>query len=227
MKEQEWLLSQEPVPMMTTLSYHLKRARTKDGRRRLRLFGCACCRSLIHLFPDEPFWSVVDVAERLAEGAATQAELDAALEGAGPVRREGEADHVWQARNCLHVAVGRLRESAANTTDACFWIRTALHRLRADEAAEAAVQASLVRDIFGNPFRPLPAVDPAWLAWNGGAAVGLARTISAERRFEEMPVLADALEEAGCGDEHLLAHLRGPGPHCRGCHVIDLLTGRF
>jgi hypothetical protein len=53
MTEQEWLRSPEPELMVTTLSYHLKRARTKDGRRKLRLFGCACCRRVVHLFPDE------------------------------------------------------------------------------------------------------------------------------------------------------------------------------
>jgi hypothetical protein len=86
----------------------------------------------------------------------------------------------------------------------------------------------LLRCIVGNPFRPLPPIPPAVLAWNGGIAVRMAKDIDAARDFrpERMGVLGDALEEAGLDDGDVLSHLRGPGPHCRGCHVVDLLTGR-
>jgi ATP-dependent Clp protease ATP-binding subunit ClpA len=66
-------------------------------------------------------------------------------------------------------------------------------------------------------------VDPAWLAWNGGTVIGLARAINAERRWEDLPVLADALEEAGCTDGEILAHCRQPAEHSRHCWVMDLL----
>jgi hypothetical protein len=222
MTEQEWLTSQEPELMVPPVSYHLKRARTTEGRRKLRLFGCACCRRVAHLFPEEPWWPLVALAEKLADGAARQSDLDAFLESAGLIPREGEADHVRRGRECLLLAVGRLSEPAAKAALACSWIRIALGWLKAEEAAESAVQADLLRCIFGNPFRP-PIIDPSWIAWNGGAVVGLAGTIYEERRFEDMPVLADALEAAGCFDEEVLGHLRGPGPHARGCFVIDLL----
>jgi hypothetical protein len=78
----------------------------------------------------------------------------------------------------------------------------------------------LIRCIFGNPFRPPPALDTACRT---PAVVALARAIYEERRFEEMPVLADALEEAGCTDEDFLGHLRGPGDHARGCWPLDLV----
>src|SRR5262249_40206059 len=80
-------------------------------------------------------------------------------------------------------------------------------------------QAGLVRCLFGTPFRPA-ALPPAVLAWNVGTAVKLARVIADQRRWEDLPVLADALEEAGCNDAAVLAHCRGPGPHARGCHVL-------
>jgi hypothetical protein len=83
----------------------------------------------------------------------------------------------------------------------------------------------LVRDIFGNPFRPV-SVDPAWLRWNDGTAVAIARRVYDERRFEDLPILADALEEAGCTSGDILEHCRGPGPHVRGCWVVDLLLGK-
>jgi hypothetical protein len=79
-----------------------------------------------------------------------------------------------------------------------------------------------LRDIVGNPFRPT-AVEPAWLTWNGGMVTTLARTIYDEHAFDRLPILADALEDACCDDAAILAHCRGPGPHVRGCWVVDLL----
>ena len=81
---------------------------------------------------------------------------------------------------------------------------------------------SVLRDITGNPFR-LVTVAPSWLT---STAAGLASSIYEERAFDRMPVLADALEGAGCDHPDILAHGRGPGPHTRGWFVIDLLTGR-
>ncbi|HEY1381779.1 MAG TPA: hypothetical protein VGF55_33580 [Gemmataceae bacterium] len=83
----------------------------------------------------------------------------------------------------------------------------------------------MLRDIFGNPFRPV-AVEPAWLAWNHGTVPAIARRVYDERRFEDLPILADALEDAGCTNADLLAHCRGGGPHVRGCWAVDLLLGK-
>ncbi len=99
----------------------------------------------------------------------------------------------------------------------------------AAKAARAAAEAEvcrLLREFFGNPFRPAPAIDPSWLAWNGRLVSRLAHDAYDRRRFEELPVLADALEEAGCDEADLLGHLRGPGPHARGCWALDLLLGK-
>jgi hypothetical protein len=95
----------------------------------------------------------------------------------------------------------------------------------AERKAEEGRQAALLRCIFGNPFR-LAALDPAWLAWNDGCAPKLAAAIYDGRRFADLPILADALEDAGCCDAAILAHCRAPGEHVRGCWVVDLLTGR-
>ena len=104
-----------------------------------------------------------------------------------------------------------------------------------DETAtllEEFAQANLVRCVFGNPFRPKPAVEPGWLAWNGGVVASLAGRIYDERQLPlgtldagQLAVLADALEDAGATDAGLLAHLRSPGPHVRGCFALDLLLG--
>jgi hypothetical protein len=84
--------------------------------------------------------------------------------------------------------------------------------------------AELVREIFGNPFRPVT-LDPRWLDWNESVVPRIARVIYRKRCFRNMPILADALEEAGCNDEELLMHCRASVEHVRGCWVVDLLRG--
>src|SRR5262249_7539023 len=85
--------------------------------------------------------------------------------------------------------------------------------------------ASLFRDVFGNPFRS-PKVDLSWLTWSGGTIPKLARVTYDERRFADLPILADALEEAGCTEAAVLGHCRGRGPTGRGWWVGDLLLGK-
>jgi len=87
---------------------------------------------------------------------------------------------------------------------------------------DGLMRSRLLREIFGNPFRPV-AFDPTWLT---PAVVELAQTIYDDRTFDHMPELADALEQAGCDNAEVLAHLRGPGPHVRGCWALDLILGK-
>jgi hypothetical protein len=99
--------------------------------------------------------------------------------------------------------------------------------------AEEQRQASFLRDLFGDPFRPSPALPPAVLAWNDGTVRRLAQAIYEDRRMPEgllgagrLAILADALLDAGCEDEGLIGHCREPGPHVRGCWAVDLILGR-
>lgn len=87
---------------------------------------------------------------------------------------------------------------------------------------EWAARAELLRDVWGNLFAPF-AFDAAWLFWQERAVPKLARAIYTEGAFHHLPILADALEEAGCNDARILDHLRGPSPHSRGCHVLDAI----
>jgi hypothetical protein len=82
-------------------------------------------------------------------------------------------------------------------------------------------QVALLRDVF-EPFFPGP-IEPAWRT---AEVVRLAEGIYEERAYERMPILADALLDAGCADERLLDHCRGEGPHLRGCWVVDLFLGK-
>ncbi|HEX5269104.1 MAG TPA: hypothetical protein VFW33_01390 [Gemmataceae bacterium] len=78
---------------------------------------------------------------------------------------------------------------------------------------------------MGNPFRP-PTMEATWLAWNGGLLPRIAEEIYKDRAFDRLPILSDALLDAGCDNEDLLAHLRGGGPHVRGCWAVDLILGK-
>jgi hypothetical protein len=91
-------------------------------------------------------------------------------------------------------------------------------------AAERKVQADILRELVGNPYRPI-ARDPAWRRWNGRALLVLAGEMYESRDFRLVPLLADMLEDAGVTDPQLLDHLRGPGPHTRGCFAVDLVLG--
>jgi hypothetical protein len=84
------------------------------------------------------------------------------------------------------------------------------------------VHAALLRDIFANPFRPV-AINPAWRTSN---VTALAQSIYDERAFDRLPILADALEDAGCDNVDILNHCRQPGEHVRGCWVVDLVLGK-
>src|SRR5262249_37405445 len=91
------------------------------------------------------------------------------------------------------------------------------------DLSEGDAQRELLRDVFGNPFRGV-AIDPAWLRWQGGLVARLARDVYASRRLDEMPVLGDALEDGGCGDQHILSHCRAASLHARGCWLLDALS---
>jgi hypothetical protein len=92
-------------------------------------------------------------------------------------------------------------------------------------AAKRGEQCSLLRDIFGNPFNTTT-LAPPWLTWHGGLLDSMAQRMYDSRDFSDMPVLADALEEAGCQDQDILGHCRSGGEHVRGCWVVDLLLGK-
>lgn len=95
-------------------------------------------------------------------------------------------------------------------------------RLQAGDEDEERIQCELLRDIFGNPFRPV-AFPPQWRT---GTAHSLARQMYESRDFSTIPILADALQDAGCDSDDILSHCRGPGPHVRGCWVVDLVLGK-
>jgi hypothetical protein len=196
--------------------------------RKLGLFKVACCRHIWHLIPGKRARAVVEVAERYADGEATLEEVEAAgnamLKRKRPTTAEilleilAELTHEEPAANTDLVAYKCVMAAGGEAADA---VPEVQHLDTYDRAAqeEEDDQATLLRDIAGNPFRRV-AFTPAWRT---PAVTTLARVIYNERRFEDLPILADALEEAGCMNSEILNHCRGPGPHTRGCWVVDAI----
>jgi hypothetical protein len=190
----------------------------KASERKLRLFAVACCRRIWHLLSDRSK-QVVQVAERFAEGLATNEER---LDAINSVR--------WYMRGYPHAvrtraAVRAASEDAHDAAHATGHVVYALAgRAAVPRAGALAAHCCLLRDII-NPFR-LTLTDPAWIAWDGCVVKDMAQTIYEERAFGRLPILADALEDAGCTSEELLAHCREPGEHVRGCWAVDVLLGK-
>src|SRR5262245_37363326 len=232
MDEQRWLSCSDPQALVDYL-----RSSGAASDRKARLFAVACCRRIWHLLTDERSRAGVDTRERYDDGVATRDEWFAAASAAGLARDDARApfrltpdvdEHApecataWAAGAASLAANGNYHASgklAANAS-AC----AAGDDWHAGYGSERAAQASLLRCIFGNPFRPL-VIDPSWLTLN---VLALAGTAYSESDFSDalMRVLADALEDAGCTSDAVLSHLRGGGAHVKGCHVLDLLLGK-
>ncbi len=192
MDESEWLVSDDPPAMLKAIG-------NKPNERKLRLYSCGCVRAVWSHLKDDRSRAVVELGERHADDTVLV-----------EVRREA-IDAAYQA------AVGRRTWAVWSAMSTL-----ADHHLEARRCAPRRTGADLLRDIFGNPFRPVT-FSPAW---RSETVVALASGIYAERAFDRMPILADALEEAGCDHADVLSHCRGPGPHTRGCWVVDGVLGK-
>jgi hypothetical protein len=203
--------------------------------RKLRLFACACCRQLPGLYGNKHLVEAIEVVERYADGRADADELANAESGASPwdgrrwdapsaaVRGAANSD----ARMAASGASGECASAIANTAAS----RPDLSRFDPSSpwiqirATERRKQTVLLFDLLGNPFHRV-VVDPAWLLWRGGTISQLARCIYEERRFSDLPLLADMLTDAGCDDAEILEHCHSGGEHVLGCWVVDLLLGK-
>jgi hypothetical protein len=201
--------------------------------RKLLRFALACAEVIRPYIQDERFAQVLAVTERVAEGMASREEI---IRAAGLPRKIAIAAkrryrRLYDAGQPTPEAVrAYFADRVAGAFEYAPWmmvksasgeVRTFVENVGGSVAEEEARQYRLLRDIFGNPFRPA-AVDPRWQT---ATVVELTRAIHAERAFERLPILADALEEVGCTEPEILDHCRGSGPHVPGCWVIDALRG--
>lgn len=226
MTEAEWLASDDPRPMLN----HQR----PDGvwlvdasDRKLRLFACACCRRVWRWIPNVDARVAVEVAERFEDGQATLEERKTTLGrvyfGVG-----------WESDVALSASHSDLDDPrytfSADVQGACHSAQETAQRHGALADEEKAAQAALLRCAFGpTAFRPAT-VDPGLrtptVLTLAHAAYDERLLPSGELDRDRLAVLADALEEAGCGDAEILAHLRSAGPHARGCWPLDLLLGK-
>ncbi len=205
MRPSAWQTCATPHRMIGSL-------RGRATARKLRLFAYRC--------------SAVEAAERHADRLLGESDLAEARRSA-----EAAAERAWgvwddgTAQAQQAAAAGPDAEAAAGL--ACGYAAAAAQAVAgggvASWKAEQRLQCAVLRDLFGDSPAPPTPPEAAWLAWAGGTAVAAARAIYEGRRFGELPLLADMLEDAGCIDPLILEHLRGPGPHDRGCWAVDLL----
>ena len=245
MTEADWLNFFDSEEFLESLS----------GDRKLRLFAVGHCRLTWELLIHQCSRQALEVAERFAHNLATEEELSRACitvstmpwnalrnnqanggtvnDWAGAAAGESANSNAWWAAfgiarfACWAIAltevkVGKLSAAAEKAAEAAAeranWsLATAFALYSAKER-----QCQLLRDIFRNPFRPLT-IDPRWLT---STVVDLATAIYQEKAFDRMPILADALTDAGCDNEEIIAHCRSAGPHVRGCWVVDLLLDK-
>lgn len=220
MTEAEWLACEDPMPMLEFLH-------GKGSDRKLRLFACACVRRIWPLLHDARSKASVEVAERFADGQATEDERLAACDAAeraflAIAPSENDIDY-WTAATAAQTpnyalgffaAEGASRDVLSAIGNSPKWPSSARDELR--------VHVALVRDISGNPFRPAAFVPE----WRTKTVIALAQAMYDSRDFSAMPILADALQDVGCDNADILNHCRGLGPHVRGCSVVDLVLGR-
>jgi hypothetical protein len=202
MTEAEWLVCENPWIMLEFI-------RDKASERQLRLFACAVSRSLWHLLTEARSRHGVEVAERYADKLASAEELHEAH-----VAADAGADDT-------HGYGADVADTAADLTSSDPW-EGAHAAATMYYPAERPLQAKLLRDIVGNPFRPVCA-SPAWLT---PKVIKLAQGMYDSAAFSRMPELAEALEGTGCANADILDHCRGPGPHVLGCWVLDLLLNK-
>lgn len=230
MTEQQWLSCEDPSKLMAVLWDDDRSTERKFG-----LFAAACCRRVWPLLTGVGLRHAVELAERFADGAADAEELAKArmqlprLWAGGTAAKEVASEAA--ATTLTRLGPG-LALFVARAVARAVWVGAKTGAVaRWDD--EGAWQCDALRDLFG-PLsgRPRPP-DAAWLEWDRGVVIRLARAAyevrllpSGELDHARLAVLADALEDAGCTDDVLLSHLRSATPHLRGCWAIDLLLGK-
>jgi hypothetical protein len=233
MTKEEWLKCADPTPMLEFL-------RGKVSNRKLRLFAVACCR---HVWEWLPQYSrkAVEVAERYADKQASRAELFQAGEDiAKDEIAQGYSDCAtgcaWYATAWgLWEAVTGVVRTAAITPRTPEWLKVVNARRKTQAMHDAAGRASeqrilvqhkaycqFLRDLWP-PFKRVT-FNPAWRT---NTARSLARAMYESRDFSAMPILADALQDAGCDNTDILTHCRDSNAtHVRGCWVVDFVLGK-
>jgi hypothetical protein len=194
----------------------------------MRLLACASCRLLPHLLTDDCLQRALEKAEEFVENPRVEDDLVRLRERAhalGMARGELLSTMLSDAPDrAVLVDSWRIAHAvacAAGPEDGSFG--NAMHYAAQDGGSgrdtEDPGQSALIREMLGNPLRPVT----LFTEWRTNLVQSLAHQMYDNHDFSCMPILADALQDAGCDNEDVLNHCRQPGEHCRGCWVVDLL----
>jgi hypothetical protein len=204
MTEAEWMGCADPAPMLDFLC-------GKVSDRKLRLLICSWSRLNWKWLPEQ-CRSAVEVAELFADGLASDAD-----------RRSADGELWWTTQgrhnNFRHWQVRLALEGSRD-----LW--PAAHGAASRNPTARNGQIAMLHEIMGSPCRPSPPLPRSVLAWNDGTVRRNAEGIYDEWAFDRLPILADALLDAGCDNEDLIQHCCGAGPHVRGCWAVDLILGK-
>jgi hypothetical protein len=234
MTETEWLACTDPAEMMRSLRLMGRQSRRylkpvwfayykKDlADRKVRLLLLACCQRLCTAIADTSCVELLEMAKQFVENPPPLLPRNGTISsyfgvaGTAGVIESSLRQPIGLALAQLRLHVGRMARLATGKGLA------AMEAERGAIKAEAQAQCRILRDIMGNPFRPVKCNR----AWRTSRTVTLAQNIYDDLAFDRLPVLADAIEETGCHDADILAHCRGTGPHSRGCWVVDLILAK-
>jgi hypothetical protein len=214
--ESEWLAATDPTPMLEFL-------RDKVSDRKLRLFVVASIRTDWHRIDSDEVRRAVHVAEQYADGLTTHSQLRDNRN-----LMAGLWDDLYDRSRHrgmfldTELRICALTLAATLSDQMLLRISERPHSRVHGRGLTEETQLPCLRDIFGNPLRPVTS-EPSWLT---STVRSLSDGIYQDRAFDRLPILADALQDAGCDNDDVLGHCRSEGPHVRGCWVIDLLTGR-
>jgi hypothetical protein len=230
MSEEEWW-DCHPADLGQMLTFLRGR---KASARKVWLFACACCRGVWPLLTDPRSRAAVEAAERYADGLVAPEALEAAHRGALGAAAEGRevrALSVLAERVTVSESAGNPWAAASSAHSALLDPSWRVERLRftrklTDGQRRGIFDVSArLRDHFGPlPFRPV-SLDRAVLERDDRTVPKLAQVIYDGLEFDRLPILGDALEDAGCDNEEVLRHCRGPETHSRGCWCVDLILG--
>ena len=244
MTENEWVTSERPWPLWGHL---IDRDLLSDRKR--RLFCALACRRIAHFLTDPRSLRMIEACEAYAE---EQLDLETflawdreafvaarELEQAGAPGEQCLAAHGAKWLGVDNFKVGRAAEYSSEVFGYLRLLETGIisreqtiheavafwrhPEFLAGQAVEERHLTGILRELFGNPFRPV-AFSPEWQT---STVLALARQMYDTRDFAPMPILADALQDAGCDHDDILTHCRDPhGTHVRGCWVVDLVLGK-
>jgi hypothetical protein len=238
MTESEWSVCAKPHPMLEDLEWQ-----GRLSSRKHQLWVCACVKRIGHLLLDERLRAAVIARDMYADDLVTTHELRAAEAAAQKAKTEiplppdfgrgilgivPVAATAWAAFAAVAAVEGSrgfrsvsilVLEAVRCESSSKLQVPVCQEWVEAVNAEEWAGQANLMRDVFGNPFRPA-ALNPSWRT---PTVTNLAEAIYQDEAFGQLPILADALEDVGCTDLEILNHCRQPDEHVRGCWVVDLI----